>query len=114
MKSSPETSRLPPTVKRSPWKYYYIIFLGVAFIVASIVVVENTPSGFETQSIAQRELEDVPIDYSAGNEIVVVTLKSGEYHQPDCPWIEGKTKRMTVRKAKQSGFKPCPYCNEYE
>lgn len=83
-------------------------------MVTSVFVVDNTPSETALRSIAQRESEGVDSEYPDDQEIVVVTLKYDEYHKPDCPWIDGRTRRMTKYKARMSGFKPCPYCLEYD
>ena len=113
LKPSPATARPILTTKRSPWKYYYVILIGIMFIVSSILVVENTPSVSELDPITLRESQGVHSDDLIDMEMVVVTLKNEQYHVPDCPWIGGKTKRMTKYDAKISGFDPCPYCNEY-
>lgn len=94
-------------------KYLILVFWVIVIVVASVMLVRFINPDDEPVQIDLTEHQKT-IDPSSLIEpqLVKVTFGDSLYHQPTCTWVGSDSRQMSLSKAIETGFKPCPFCIE--
>ena len=95
-------------------RYIVVIIIGVALIVAVLVLNHVLLRGPDESSITYQKARKVQTGEIIEPKMVRVTIGDSLYHNPNCDWIGHGSKRMTLENAIKRGFYPCSQCIEEE
>ncbi|NQT33713.1 hypothetical protein HQ587_00875 [bacterium] len=95
-------------------KYTVVIIIGIALIVAVLVLNRALQRGPDESSITYQKARKVQTGEIIEPEMVKVTIGDSLYHNPSCDWIGHGAKKMTLENAIKRGFCPCSQCIEEE
>ena len=93
-------------------RYLILIFWGIVFIVVSVLLVRSMKPEAEPAQVIQAEHQRVIEPDLVEPQVVKVTYGDGLYHNPNCTWVGSDSRQMSLSRAIELGFKPCPFCIE--
>ncbi len=95
-------------------KYLILAFWGIVFIVATVLLVRSTNPDEEPIQIIEIAQQKVNTPDLVDPKVVTVTYGDSLYHEQTCSSIGSDSRQMSLSKALELGFEPCPFCVENE